>query len=255
MVAVNSLSFAAPFMGGCCYSSITHWVCAYSNFQMWWWLYTDLLPGLHEITKVWSQKSRHSELPSQWWSLWPWPHWPNVPASGADVLNQITKMRGEKCTEENIFGSKYPFTRKNQKPRHVQWRIWILRTFIMCHQVPAIQRETGCLGQRCWRIAWSWGDVTGAILCFSWVKKTFQSHPVLIFHHLFCKNSNFKSHFALHNIMGKALGLWFLFCYVAFDLRLVTFPLLSSVCYLCKTVFRMFLLSHFGWFLPRPRRI
>lgn len=32
MVAVNSLSFVAPFMGGCCFSSITHWVYAYSNF-------------------------------------------------------------------------------------------------------------------------------------------------------------------------------------------------------------------------------
>lgn len=36
-----------------------------------------------------------------------------------------------------------------------------------------------------------------------------------------------------------------------FDLGLVTFPLLSSICCLSKMVFRMFQLSHFGKFLPR----
>lgn len=175
--------------------------------------FSDMMKTLHWPTPrpSWDHQSlepetRHSELPPQGWSSWPWPHWPNVSASGADVLSHITKMRGEKYTEENIFGSKYPpFTRKNQKSWHLHWRIWISRTFVMCHQVPAVQRETGCLGQRCWRTAWIWGDVTGANSCFSWMKKTFQSHPILIFHHPFFKNSQISSRTLLCIILWEKL--------------------------------------------------
>lgn len=150
--------------------------------------FSDMMMPLHWPTPrpLWDHQSLEPEIKAQWiaptrvelitlTSL-------TKHSSEADDLNQITITRGEKYTEENIFGSKYPsFTRKNQKSWHLHWRIWISWTFVMFHQGPAVQREICYHGQKHWRIAWIWGDVTGAISCFSWMKKTFQFHPILIF--------------------------------------------------------------------------
>lgn len=107
MVTVKPLSFVAHFWKDTATCLLpTGSVLTFS--QTWWWLYSDLLPSTCEIIKVWSQKSRQSELSTQRWSLWPWPHWLNAPVSRAGV------MRGEKnMGKKNIFGSKCPFTRKN----------------------------------------------------------------------------------------------------------------------------------------------
>lgn len=115
VVTRNSFSFFAPFMGGC--SSISHLVCLQELFQTRLWLYTDLLPGPHEITKIWARNQGKVNCPHR------------NEAHDLDLIDQtfqpaqlmfmsqITKMRGQKyMKEKNIFSSKYPsFTRENQK--------------------------------------------------------------------------------------------------------------------------------------------
>ena len=198
MVVVNSLSFVAPFMAGCCYSSITHWVYAYSNCFR------------HDdgFTLTYSQA------------------FPRSPKSGA--RNQGTVNCPHKdgahdldLTDQRFQPRELMFWTKQlkQEEGNIQKRTYLALSILLLQgriEVMSSSLKNLDLANICHVPSsprypkinrWPWAkmfkdsmdlrDVTGANSCFSWLKKTFQSHPILPFHHPFFKNSWILSYILL----------------------------------------------------------
>lgn len=148
-------------LGGYCYLSITHWVCAYT--------FSDMTKALQWPTPryLWDHQGVESEVKAKWTAH---------TKMELMTLTSLTKCTGQQswclCPKWLKWGERKTWERRTYLALSVlllQERILTekknldLVNFVGFHQVQIIQREKGCLEQRCWRMAWIWGDVMGQI--------------------------------------------------------------------------------------------